>query len=45
MTPRVRLVILIILLGTATYVTPQTRVIGQERLVSIEPLPEAGGEI
>ena len=42
---RVRLFILIGLLGTATHVTPQTKVIGQERLVSIEPLPDAGGEI
>ena len=41
----VQLLILVVLLGTATYVTPQTKVIGQERLVSIEPLPEAGGEI
>jgi len=42
---RVRLFILIGLLGTATHVTPQTKVIGHERLVSIEPLPDAGGEI
>src|SRR6266581_1476360 len=41
----VQLLILVVLLGTATYVTPQTKVIGQERLVSIEPLPEVGGEI
>jgi len=56
-TSRVRLFVLIVLFGTATQLvlsresgqvqpgTPQTKVIGQDRLVSIEPLPETGGEM
>jgi DNA-binding beta-propeller fold protein YncE len=53
----VRLLVLIALLGTATQLvlsresglvpegTRQTKMIGSERLVSAEPLPESGGEI
>src|SRR5262245_16065312 len=36
---------LIVWLGWGTLARqPQTKVLGQERLVSVEPLPEAGGE-
>src|SRR5437016_5928829 len=53
----IRLFVLVVLLGTATQLvlsresglvqpgTRQTKIAGQERLVSIEPLPESGGEI
>src|SRR5438552_13229681 len=46
----IRFSILVVLFGTATQLllsreSPQTKVIGSERLVSIDPLPEAGGEI
>ncbi len=45
-----RFFILVVLFGTATQLllsreSPQTKVIGSERLVSIDPLPDAGGEI
>src|SRR5881397_2915513 len=43
----IQLVVLLALLGTATQIvgTQQPKVIGSERLVSVDPLPEAGGEI
>src|SRR6266571_6763187 len=46
----IRFFILVVLFGTATQLllsleSPQTKVIGSERLVSVDPLPEAGGEI
>jgi len=53
----IRLFVLLALLGTATQLvlsresgliqhgTPQTKSLGQERLVSVEPLPEMGGEM
>ena len=38
----IRLIVLLALLGTglAQHATPQTKVIGSDRLVSVEPLPE-----
>src|SRR5213080_1815625 len=46
----IRFFTLVVLFGTATELllsreSPQTKVIGSERLVSIDPLPDAGGEI
>ncbi len=46
----IRFFVLVVLFGTATQLllsreSPQTKVIGSERLVSIDPLPDAGGEI
>src|SRR3989475_11711640 len=43
----IQLVVLLGLLGTATQIVgrQQPKVIGNERLVSVDPLPEAGGEI
>src|SRR5438128_6167166 len=46
----IRFPILVVLFGTATHLllsreSPQTKVIGSERLVSIDPFPAAGGEI
>ena len=40
------LFVLLTLLGTLVpHGTPQTKMIGSERLVSVDPLPEMGGEI
>jgi len=43
----IQLLALLALLGTATQIVgrQQPKVIGNERLVSVDPLPEAGGEI
>src|SRR5437016_3764356 len=46
----IRCLVLVVLFGTATQLllsreSQQTKVIGSERLVSIDPLPDAGGEI
>src|SRR5207247_11324624 len=46
----IRFFVLVVLFVTATQLllsreSPQTKVIGSERLVSIDPLPDAGGEI
>src|SRR2546422_10321171 len=45
----IRFFVLVVSFGTATQLllsreSPQTKVIGSERLVSIDPLPDAGGE-